>query len=255
MIGWWANPLPHFEEKTTQMLHGTGIATYISINLSLKEAPSRLRSFWGQVWLQKGQVCSCNENIENKTPKTSRSFKQPDSALSRKGTLGGFTSLRKVTAGRLAKVPSFTSHLKSRPSCSTKSYRCTCTPRRSFRGGTGAGRSSQRPSNPVMVRNSASATWWYTTTAPQGTIATVHGMHQNVSTFFLPKYGTLPLFLLQVGNTSSNGPFSIHFGTSVRIVQTAMTGLQLRTFCVFSKRGLGFVYVHCRAMIQRLEQR
>lgn len=72
--------------------------------------------------------------------------------------------------------------IKSHPSCSTKSYRCTCTPRCWNRGGTGAGRSSQRPSQPVMVRGaSASATWWYTTTAPQGTIAAVHGMHQNVS--------------------------------------------------------------------------
>ena len=90
----------------------------------------------------------------------------------------------------ILKVPRFHQPLKSHPSCSTKSYRCTCTPRWSFRGGTGAGRSSQRPSNPVMVRgDSASATWWYTTTAPYGTIAAVHGMHQNVSTgcFFLPK--------------------------------------------------------------------
>ena len=70
--------------------------------------------------------------------------------------------------------------LKSHPSCSTKSYCCTCTPRRR---GTGAGRSSQVPSNPVMVRG-ASATWWYTTTAPYGTIAAVHGMHQNVTGCF-----------------------------------------------------------------------
>jgi len=54
-----------------------------------------------------------------------------------------------------------------------------------------------------MVRGaSASATWRYTTTAPQGTIAAVHGMHQKcvdwnrLDVFFYPKKMVRPSMLI-----------------------------------------------------------
>ena len=155
MIGGWANPLPG-----KYFIHGAyGLQSLKQSQENnprfLKEAPSRLRSFWGQVW-----QATWLSFIPKRNPWRIHESKKSHGWPTCKGT-------------------QFHQPLKSHPSCSTKSYRCTCTPRRS--GGTGAGRSSQRPSNPVMVRNSASATWWYTTTAPYGTIAAVHGMHQNVS--------------------------------------------------------------------------